>query len=142
MCAPILVTKLDGLNGYAQVCSSQDVVGIILPIRGIWCEYNSKRQDTYTMMQEKKSMMILWQPQYQSNDYYKNLFKALIDEVEIYEVPSDEPVLVLRQLAKNVVVEGANRDFLWEADPAQIAEAKVTLSESMKVAIFLEGVNV
>ena len=93
-------------------------------------------------MQEKKSMMILWQPKYQSNDYYKNLFKALIDEVEIYGVPSDEPGLVLRQLAKNVVVAGANRDFLWEADPAQIAEAKVTLSESMKVAIFLEGVNV
>ena len=35
---PRLVTKLEGANGYAQVRVNQDVVGLILLIRGICCE--------------------------------------------------------------------------------------------------------
>ena len=35
MCTHILVTKLEGENGYAKVCANQDVVGLLLLIRGI-----------------------------------------------------------------------------------------------------------
>ena len=50
----ILMTKLEGANGYFQVRSNQDVMGMFLLIHGICYEYNSKRQDTYAMMQAKK----------------------------------------------------------------------------------------
>ena len=59
MGTPILVTKLEGSNGYAQSCSNQDVVGLILLIRGIYYEYNSERQDTYSMMQSKQRVTLL-----------------------------------------------------------------------------------
>ena len=68
MCTPILVTKLEGENGYAQVRSDQDVVGVILLIRGIFCEYDNERQDTYAIIQDKKHVTLLWQPKYQSNN--------------------------------------------------------------------------
>ena len=53
MCTTILVTKLDGENIYAQVCTKQDVVGMLLLTHGIYCEYNSECQDTYAIMQDK-----------------------------------------------------------------------------------------
>ena len=53
MCTQRLLTKLDGINGYDQVHANQDVVGILLIVRGIFCEYNINRQDTYIMMKAK-----------------------------------------------------------------------------------------
>ena len=44
MYTPILVTKLEGADGYAQVRVNQDVVGLLLLICGICYEYNSERQ--------------------------------------------------------------------------------------------------
>ena len=59
MCTPRLVTKLEGENGYVQVRANQDIVGLLLLICGIRCEYNSGIQDTYAMMQAKKCVALL-----------------------------------------------------------------------------------
>ena len=62
MFTPISVTKLEGENGYSQVCANQYVAGMILLICGIFCEYNIDCQDTYEMMQAKKRVTLLWKP--------------------------------------------------------------------------------
>ena len=69
------------------------------------------------------------------------MFEALIEVVETYGGTFDKPLLVILQLAKNGFVEGANRDVLGASNPAQNAAAKVTVAESMKVAIFLDWGN-
>ena len=81
MYTPILVTKLEGVNGYAQSHANQDVVWIILLIHGNWCEYNSERQEIYEIMQAKKHAMMIWKTKDNRNDGYKKVFKALIDVV-------------------------------------------------------------
>ena len=74
MCTPILVTKLERVNGYAQFRANQKLMGMILVIRGIWCDYNSKSQDTYAMMQSKKRVTLFWKLKDQINDDYKKVF--------------------------------------------------------------------
>ena len=112
MFTPRLVTKLEGASGYAQVRSDQDVVGLILLICGICCEYNNKRQDTCAIMKARKIVKLLWQSKDQSNNDYKRVFEALIDMVETYGGTFDKLVLVLHQLAKNGVVAGEDRDVI------------------------------
>ena len=53
----------------------------------------------------------------------------------------DEPGLVLRQLATNGVVTGADGDVLGAANTAHIAAYKITVIEITKVAIFLDRSN-
>ena len=62
--------------------------------------------------------------------------------METYGEGFDELVLVLRQVAKNGVLVGANRDVLWADNYEQTAAAKATVAERMKAAIFLNGANV
>ena len=114
---------------------------MLLIIRVICCKYNIKIQDTYAMMKVKKRVTLLWKPKYQSRDYYKKVFEALTDVVETYGRTFDEPGLLLHQLATNRFVAGADGDFLGADNLVQIAAAKATVPETMKVAIFLDGSN-
>ena len=141
MCTTRLVTKLDGENGHDQVCANQDVVGMLLLIHGICCEYNIECQDTYAMMKAKTFVTLLWQPKDQSNNEYKKVFEALIDVVETYGGILDYPGLVLCQLVTNGVVVGADVDVLGAANTAHIETDKATIEEIMKAAIFLDGEN-
>ena len=93
------------------------------------------------MMQDKRRVILLWQPKYQRIDDHKKMFGALINVVENNGEKFDETGLVLRQLATNGFVAGANGDVLGVANNGQIAAAKETISESMKVDISLESVN-
>ena len=86
-------------------------------------------------------MTLLCQIKEQINYKYNKVFKNLINEVETYGVTFNGPRLVLHQLARNGVVSGADGDVLGAANPAQIAVAKATIVDSMKVAIFLYGAN-
>ena len=74
MCTPILVTKLERVNGYAQFRANQKSMGMILVIRGVWCDYNSKSQDMYAMMQATKRVTLFWKLKDQINDDYKKVF--------------------------------------------------------------------
>ena len=74
MDTPILVTKLEGENGYSKVCVNQDVKGVILLIHGITCDYNRKCQDIYEMMQSQKCVTLLCKPKYHRNYDYKKVF--------------------------------------------------------------------
>ena len=76
-------------------------MGLLLLILGIFCEYNSERQDTYAIIQDKKRVALLWHPKYQINDDYNKVFEALIGVVETYGGTFEKPVLVLLQLATN-----------------------------------------
>ena len=49
--------------------------------------------------------------------------------METYGGTFNEPGLLLSQLVKNGVVEGADEDILGEANPAQITAANSTVSE-------------
>ena len=61
--------------------------------------------------------------------------------MEIYGRIFENPRLVFLQLVTNGVVAGANGDVLGATNPAKIVSSKTTVSESMKVAILLDGVN-
>ena len=93
------------------------------------------------MMQAQKPVMLLQQTKYQSNNDYKKVFEDLINTVETYGGTFNEPGLLLSQLVKNGVVEGADEDILGEANPAQITAANSTVSEITQVAIFLGSTN-
>ena len=54
MCTPRLLTKLEGVNGYTHVRSNQYIVGMLLLICSICCEYNIYPQETYETMQVNK----------------------------------------------------------------------------------------
>ena len=135
------MTKSEGVNGYAQVRANQDVVGMKLIIRGIFCEYNRKRQDTYAMIHTKKRMMLLCKPQERINNDYNKVFKGLINVVKTYGGTFDKLGLVLLQLAKNGAVAGADGDIIGADNPAQIGATKEIVSESMKAAILLDRAN-
>ena len=92
-------------------------------------------------MQDKKRVTLLWQPNDQSNNEYKNLFEELIDILETYGVILDDPGLVIRQLATNGVVLGTGEDVLRASNPAQIATDKATIADRMKAAILLDEAN-
>ena len=61
--------------------------------------------------------------------------------METYGGSFDEPGLLLRQFSTNGVVVGAYGDVLGASNPAQIATAKTTISESTKAAILLDRLN-
>ena len=69
------------------------------------------------------------------------MFGYLINVVEKNGVTFDELELVILQLATNVVVLGADGDVLGAGNPAQIVASKSTVSDIMKVSIFLYRVN-
>ena len=61
--------------------------------------------------------------------------------METYGVTFDDPGLVLLQLATNGFVAGSDGEVLGAFNPSQISVAKVTVAESMKSAILLDGEN-
>ena len=89
---PRLVIKLEGINRYSQVRANQDLVGLLLLICGICCEYNIEHQYTYETMQAIRYVMLIWKPKYQNNNNYKKVFGDLIGIVEMYGRTFVEPV--------------------------------------------------
>ena len=84
-CPPDLDSKLQGSAAFMQAEADQDVVQLLLVIRGYRCCFDNHQQSTYALEQAKHGVSTYYQAHDVTNTEYVEHFKALVGVVEMYE---------------------------------------------------------
>jgi tRNA-dihydrouridine synthase len=85
-CSPDLDSKLQGSDAFVQAEADQDVVQLLLVIRGYCCRFDNHQQSTYALQQAKHRVSMYYQTHDVTNTdtEYVEHFKALVGVVETY----------------------------------------------------------
>jgi hypothetical protein len=78
------VSKIKGLDLYKSTNQDQDIVQLILIVRGYCCRFDDHQQGTWALMSVKHCASIFYQTYEMSTTVYIKNFKALISVVELY----------------------------------------------------------
>jgi hypothetical protein len=119
-CSPDLNSKLQGSAVFVQAEADQDVVQLLLVIRGYCCRFDDHQQSTYALEQAKHRVSTYYQAHDVTNTEYVENFKALIGVVETYGgAYGREPGLVATKLVAQGIrpadVDSANRAAIIKA---------------------------
>jgi len=120
-CSSDLNSKLQGSAAFVQAEADQDVVQLLLVIRGYCCCFDDHQQSTYTLEQAKHRVSTYYQAHDVTNTEYVENFKALIGVVEMYGgAYGREPGLVATELVAQGMrpadVDSANRAAIIKAE--------------------------
>ena len=106
-CSTELDSKIKGANAYTQANADQNVVQLLLIIRGYCCRFEESQQSTYALESAKHRVSTYYQGYDVSTTEYVEHFKALIGIVETYDgAYGNEPGLVRARLIEQGVAEG------------------------------------
>jgi len=83
-CSPDLDSKLQGSTVFVQAKADQDVVQLLLVIRGYCCHFVDHQQSTCALEQAKHQVSTYYQAHNVTNTEYVEHFKALVGAVEMY----------------------------------------------------------
>jgi hypothetical protein len=83
-CSPDLDSKLQGSAVFVQADADQDVVQLLLVIRGYCCRFDDHQQSTFALEQAKHQVSTYYQAHDVTNTEYVEHFKALVGVVETY----------------------------------------------------------
>jgi hypothetical protein len=103
-CSPELVSKIRGLNLYAQADTDQDAVQLLLIIRGYCCSFDANQQSTFALEGAKHQVQVFIQGYNVTVTDYVEYFMALVGVVKTYGgAYGNEPGLLREQLIKQGV---------------------------------------
>ena len=83
-CSPDLDSKLQGSAAFVPAEADQDVMKLLLVIRGYWCRFDDHQQSTYALGQAKHRVSTNYQAHNLTNTEYVEHFKALVGVVEMH----------------------------------------------------------
>jgi hypothetical protein len=83
-CSPELRNKLKSAPNYAAISGTQDVVQLLILIRGFCCAFDDQCQGTWSLQQAKKKAFLYVQKPGMANADYMEEFMAIIGVVETY----------------------------------------------------------
>jgi hypothetical protein len=113
-CSPELKNKLEGTSGYDKAKADNDVVNLLIMIRGYCCQFDTLNDKYMSIVKSLKNLLE------QSNSEFHNDFMALIEVIEEYGGAGSLthfPNMIRKELApKNVTdMSKATSDELKEA---------------------------
>ena len=125
-CWPDIDSKLQGSAMFVQAEANQDVVQLLLVIRGYCYRFNDHQQSTYALEQAKHQVSTYYQANDMTNTEYVEHFKALVGVVKTYGgTYGREPGLVATEL----VAQGVRPEDIDSADRAAIIKAEEVCRE-------------
>jgi hypothetical protein len=83
-CSPGLESKIKGMDSYVQADCDQDVVQLLLIIRGYCCRFDDNQQSIYVLESAKHRVLTYYQGYEVTITEYVEHFKALVGPVETY----------------------------------------------------------
>jgi hypothetical protein len=120
-CSSNLDSKLQGPAMFVQAKADQDIVQLLLVIRGYCCRFDDHQQSTWALEQAKHPVSRYYQAHDVTNTEYVEHFKALISVVETYGgAYGCKPGLVATQL----VAQGVSPQDVDTADQEEIVKTK------------------
>jgi hypothetical protein len=135
-CSPDLDSKLQGSAAFVQAEADQDVVKLLLVIRGYCCRFDDHQQSTYALEQAKHRVSTYYQAHNVTNTEYVEHFKALVGVVETYGgAYCREPGLVAAEL----VAQGTKPKDVDTADHKAIIKAEEVCREGFLSCMLLHG---
>ncbi len=103
-CLPKLVSKIRGLDLYAQADVDQDAVQLLLIIWGYYCSFDANQQNTFALEGAKHRVQVFIQGYDITVTDYVEYFMALVGMAETYGgAYGNEPGLLREQLIKQGV---------------------------------------
>ena len=121
-----------------QAEADQDVVQLLLVIRGYCCRFDDHQQSTYALKQAKHRVSTYYQTHDVTNTEYVEHFKALFGVVETYGgAYGREPGLVATEL----VAQGVRPEDVDLADRAAVIKAEEVCRECYLSCMLLRGTN-
>jgi hypothetical protein len=136
--SPELVSKVKTSNKYAIAEANQDVVKLLLIIRGYCCRFDDHQQDTWALQGAKKQVELYYKGYNGETTEYVENFMALVGVVETYGgAYGCEPGLVRAQLSK----QGVALADLDNPDPKELKDAKTMCHEEYLLCMILRGAD-
>jgi hypothetical protein len=136
-CSPELRNKVKAAATYAAVSAAQDVVQLLLLIRGFCCSFDDQRQGTWSLQQAKKKAYLYIQREGISNTAYMEEFIALIKVVETYGGEwGQEPGLITAKLQADTPMVDIDNPT-----EAELNRAKEAATEEYLAMMFLSGAD-
>jgi hypothetical protein len=83
-CLPKLISKIKSSDSFASKDIDQDVVQLLLIVRGYYCQCNNHQQGTWALENAKHCVLVFYQGYDMSMMEYIENFKALVGVVETY----------------------------------------------------------
>ncbi len=127
--------KIKGLDADVQADANQDVVQLLVTIRGYY-QFDNHQQSTYTLKSAKHRVSTFFQSYKAMTTEYVEHFKALVDIVEKYSIAyENESGLIKAQLtAQGVVVA-----YLDNPNPAKLVKALEVCRAEYLLCMILRG---
>ena len=137
-CSPDLNSKLQGSTVFVQAEVDQDVVQLLLVIRGYCCHFDDHQQSTCSLKQAKHRVSRYCQAHDVTNTEYVEHFKALGGMVETYGgAYGRKPGLVATEL----VAQGMKPEDVTTAGSVAIIKAEEVCRECHLSCMLLLGAN-
>jgi hypothetical protein len=125
-CLPRLISKIKSLDSFASADVDQDIVQLLLIVRGYCCHFDDHQWGTWALKNAKHCVSVVYQGYNMSTMENVENFKALISTVEIYcSVYGRKPRLVRAQLIKQNI-SLADQDA---PNPPELKKAKAMCRE-------------
>jgi hypothetical protein len=139
---PKLVSKIRGSDLYTQVDADQDVVQLLLIIRGYCCSFDANQQSTFALEGAKHQVQVFIQGYDITVMDYVEYFMALVGVAETYGgAYGNEPGLLREQLIKQGVTAADVDKTTANSGPnmAKIKKALVVTRKCYLSCMILRG---
>ncbi len=83
-CSPELKNKLEGMSGYDETKADNNVVKLLIMIRGYCCQFDTLKDEYMSIVKSLKNLFYFFQKAEQSNSEFHDDFMALIKVIEEY----------------------------------------------------------
>ena len=83
-CSPELKNKLEGTSGYDSAKADNDVVKLLIMIRGYCCQFGTLDDEYMSTVKFLKNLVYFFQKVEQSNSEFHDDFMALVKVIEEY----------------------------------------------------------
>jgi hypothetical protein len=88
-CSPELKNKLEGTNGYDNAKSSNDIIKLLMMIRGYCCQFDTLNDEYMSIVKSLKNLFYFFQKTEQTNSEFHEDFMALVEVIEEYAEEQD-----------------------------------------------------
>jgi hypothetical protein len=137
-CSPDLDSNQQGSAAFVQAKADQDVVQLLLVIRGYCCHFDDHQQSIWALEQAKHQVSTYYQGHDVTNTEYVEHFKALVGVVETYGgAYGCKPGL----MATELVAQGMKPQDVNTPDPADVKKAKEVFHECYLLSMLLRGAD-
>ena len=83
-CSPELKNKLEGTSGYDKAKADNNVVKLLIMIRGYCCQFDTLNNKYMLILKSLKNLFYFFQKAEQSNSEFHDNFMALIEVIKEY----------------------------------------------------------